>query len=193
MMSTNYDRLAEIARSRQGVRCAAADQCLSVRAKRHLRSHLRRVLARLRDAFRADRRHRHRRAARPGNGGTAGPARRLRRRTVRVTPRGTVQPCVYWPGPAKALDLLLDAGEPSSTRGLRGCPRPARPCRGCTFEDPATAAARAAGAGWCSWSRSRPLLPRGARRARAARHPMAPSRDLPKLESACTTIVMARD
>src|SRR5499425_3749850 len=30
--------------------------------------------------------------------------------TVRVTPRATVQPCVYWPGPGAPLDLLLDAG-----------------------------------------------------------------------------------
>ena len=31
--------------------------------------------------------------------------------TVRVTPRATVQPCVYWPGGGAPLDLLLDAGE----------------------------------------------------------------------------------
>ena len=30
--------------------------------------------------------------------------------TVRVTPRATVQPCVYWPGGGAPLDVLLDAG-----------------------------------------------------------------------------------
>ena len=30
--------------------------------------------------------------------------------TVRVTPRATVQPCVYWPGGGAPLDLLLDLG-----------------------------------------------------------------------------------
>src|SRR4029077_14640859 len=30
--------------------------------------------------------------------------------TVRVTPRATVQPCIYWPGSGTPLDLLLDLG-----------------------------------------------------------------------------------
>src|SRR5439155_26828067 len=30
--------------------------------------------------------------------------------TVRVTPRATVQPCVYWPGVGAPLDILLEAG-----------------------------------------------------------------------------------
>ena len=30
--------------------------------------------------------------------------------TVRVTPRATVQPCVYWPGVGEPLDVLLDVG-----------------------------------------------------------------------------------
>src|SRR5206468_10795824 len=30
--------------------------------------------------------------------------------TVRVTPRATVQPCVYWPGGGAPLDVLLDLG-----------------------------------------------------------------------------------
>src|SRR5262249_26668211 len=39
-----------------------------------------------------------------GRGGGCGVA------TVRVTPRATVQPCVYWPGGGAPLDLLIDAG-----------------------------------------------------------------------------------
>ena len=30
--------------------------------------------------------------------------------TVRVTPRATVQPCVYWPGTGAKLDVLMDVG-----------------------------------------------------------------------------------
>src|SRR5262249_50382054 len=40
----------------------------------------------------------------PARGGGCGVA------TVRVTPRATVQPCVYWPGAGAPLDLLLDLG-----------------------------------------------------------------------------------
>ena len=32
-------------------------------------------------------------------------------RTVRVTPRGTTQACVYWPGAGEPLSMLLDAGK----------------------------------------------------------------------------------
>jgi radical SAM protein with 4Fe4S-binding SPASM domain len=31
--------------------------------------------------------------------------------TVRVTPRGTTQPCVYWPGAGEPLSDLLEVGE----------------------------------------------------------------------------------
>jgi MoaA/NifB/PqqE/SkfB family radical SAM enzyme len=40
----------------------------------------------------------------PDGGGGCG------RGTVRVTPRATVQPCVYWPGAGDPLSSLLDAG-----------------------------------------------------------------------------------
>ena len=114
--------------------------------------------------------------------------------TVRVTPRATVQPCVYWPGSGQALDLLLDAGESIVDTGpfeaARALPAP---CRGCTFEAPCH--------GGCAGRRRLldrldhpdPYCPvvRGDTRRLAIR--MAASRDLPKLESACTTIVMARD
>jgi len=30
--------------------------------------------------------------------------------TVRVTPRATTQPCVYWPGPGEALSELISLG-----------------------------------------------------------------------------------
>lgn len=113
--------------------------------------------------------------------------------TVRVTPRGTVQPCVYWPGPGAPLDALLQAGpaivETEAFADARSLP-PA--CRGCAHE--------AACHGGCAGRRRLmealaepdPYCPvmRGEDRRLAIR--MAPQRDMAKLESACTTIVMAR-
>ena len=53
--------------------------------------------------------------------------------TVRVTPRATVQPCVYWPGGGAPLDILLEAGpaitgtEPfTAARSLSGRLHPLR-------------------------------------------------------------------
>ena len=113
--------------------------------------------------------------------------------TVRVTPRATVQPCVYWPGNGAPLDLLLEAGEgiveTASFVAARSVPAACEPC-----------AHRATCAGGCAGRRRLmdaldapdPYCPviRGDDRPLAIR--MAPQRDLPKLESACTTIVTAR-
>ena len=113
--------------------------------------------------------------------------------TVRVTPRATVQPCVYWPGNGAPLDVLLDLG-----RGITGTEpfEAARSlpdaCMGCAHQ--------AACHGGCAGRRRLmgvldqpdPYCPviRGDDRRLQVR--MAPSRELPKLESACTTIVTAR-
>jgi radical SAM protein with 4Fe4S-binding SPASM domain len=113
--------------------------------------------------------------------------------TVRVTPRATVQPCVYWPGKGAPLDVLLDAGEAvvgtEPFVAARSVPDACAPC-----------AHRAVCAGGCAGRRRLvgaldqpdPYCPvtRGDDRRLAVR--MAPLRELPKLESACTTIVMAR-
>jgi radical SAM protein with 4Fe4S-binding SPASM domain len=113
--------------------------------------------------------------------------------TVRVTPRATVQPCVYWPGGGAPLDLLLDAGEGIVNSppfvAARSVPAACEPC-----------VHRATCAGGCAGRRRLmgaldapdPYCPviRGDDRPLAVR--MAPQRDLPKLESACTTIVAAR-
>ncbi len=114
--------------------------------------------------------------------------------TVRVTPRGTFQPCVYWPGAGEHLSVLLSEGsgvtDSSSFVQARGVPEACRPC-------PYLASCY----GGCA----------GRRRLQNALHEpdfycpvvrgevqpleirMAPARELPKSESACTTIVMARD
>lgn len=113
--------------------------------------------------------------------------------TVRVTPRATVQPCVYWGGTGQALDTLIAAGpgivETEPFQAVRALPAP---CHGCDHE--------AACHGGCAGRRRLmqqldavdPYCPvvRGEDRRLAVT--MAPTRDLPKLESACTTIVQAR-
>jgi radical SAM protein with 4Fe4S-binding SPASM domain len=113
--------------------------------------------------------------------------------TVRVTPRATVQPCVYWPGGGAPLDLLLDLGggivETPPFAAARALPAA---CADCAF--------RPACGGGCAGRRQLagtpdapdPYCPvvRGEDRRLSVR--MAPSRDLAKLDSACTTIVMAR-
>lgn len=113
--------------------------------------------------------------------------------TVRVTPRATVQPCVYWPGTGQPLELLLDVGDGVTKTGsfvdARSIPTA---CQSCTH----LAACR----GGCAGRRRLhgklaepdaycPIV-RGESRSLQVR--MAPARELPKLESACTTIVMAR-
>ena len=113
--------------------------------------------------------------------------------TVRVTPRGAVQPCVYWPGGGAPLADLLDAGEAIVDTGpfVAARARPAA-CEPCVHRDTC--------GGGCAGRRrllQQPDLPdpycpvvRGETKRLAIR--MAPGRDLAKLESACTTIVIAR-
>jgi radical SAM protein with 4Fe4S-binding SPASM domain len=114
--------------------------------------------------------------------------------TVRVTPRATTQPCVYWPGVGEPLSLLLSLGsaivETAPFVEARTAPEACRPC-----------AYLASCFGGCAGRR---------RLQNALREPdfycpivrdktekleirMAPARELPKGESACTTIVIARD
>jgi radical SAM protein with 4Fe4S-binding SPASM domain len=113
--------------------------------------------------------------------------------TVRVTPRATVQPCVYWPGGGAPLDVLLDLGADVIETGAFAAARsvPAR-CGSCSH--------LATCGGGCAGRRRLldaiedpdPYCPvvRGESRRLDVR--MASSRELPKLESACTTIVTAR-
>jgi radical SAM protein with 4Fe4S-binding SPASM domain len=113
--------------------------------------------------------------------------------TVRVTPRGTVQPCVYWPGTGAPLERLLETGEDIvTTKPFAEARSLPEACRGCAFV--------ATCGGGCAGRRRLqngldepdPYCPviRGDTRRLAIR--MAAARELPKLESACTTIVVAR-
>lgn len=113
--------------------------------------------------------------------------------TVRVTPRATVQPCVYWPGGGSPLDLLLNLGSGiTATEPFAEARAVPSTCRSCAHQ--------ATCGGGCAGRRrllgaldsADPYCPvvRGDNRTLKIR--MAESRELPKLESACTTIVMAR-
>jgi len=113
--------------------------------------------------------------------------------TVRVTPRATVQPCVYWPGVGAPLDLLLDVGsdvvDTAPFTDARSVPSA---CEGCAH----LAACRGGCAGrrrlMGALDEPDPYCPiaRGDERKLSIR--MAAAREMPKLESACTTIVIAR-
>jgi len=113
--------------------------------------------------------------------------------TVRVTPRATTQACVYWRGDGEPLSRLLDAGEEIVNTptfvAARMLPAACEPCQfretchgGCSgrrqlqeaLDEPDT---------YC------PII-RGERPRLDVR--MAAARDLPKIGSACTTVVIAR-
>jgi radical SAM protein with 4Fe4S-binding SPASM domain len=113
--------------------------------------------------------------------------------TVRVTPRATTQPCVYWPGVGEALSDLTSSGPRilnsipfEQTRSLPNA------CEPCEFRESCH--------GGCAGRRRLqgallqpdfycPII-RGERPSLAIR--MAASRDLPKVNSSCTTVVIAR-
>jgi len=114
--------------------------------------------------------------------------------TVRVTPRATTQPCVYWPGEGEPLSGLLDSGRDivKSTAFVAARIVPRR-CERCEFRDVCR--------GGCAGRRMVqgkidepdcycPII-RGERPQ--LKITMAPPRDLPKFGSACTTVVIARD
>jgi radical SAM protein with 4Fe4S-binding SPASM domain len=113
--------------------------------------------------------------------------------TIRVTPRGTTQPCVYWPGPGAALDELLEGGgaivESETFRAARSLPQACEPCE---FRDTCRGGCAGRRRLLGALDRPDPYCPmiRGERQPLAVR--FLPSRDLPKSESACTTIVMGR-
>jgi len=113
--------------------------------------------------------------------------------TVRVTPRATTQPCVYWPGSGEPLSDFISMGldilDSAPFQQARTLPEA---CQACEFRD--------ACHGGCAGRRRIqgalrepdfycPIV-RGERRSLQVR--MAATRDLPKLSSSCTTVVIAR-
>jgi radical SAM protein with 4Fe4S-binding SPASM domain len=115
-------------------------------------------------------------------------------RTVRVTPRATTQPCVYWPGPGEPLEGLLASGVGIlDTRPFAQARALPNACEPCEFRDSCH--------GGCAGRRRLqgallepdaycPII-RGERVTLPVR--FAEARDLPKLSSSCTTIVIARE
>jgi radical SAM protein with 4Fe4S-binding SPASM domain len=113
--------------------------------------------------------------------------------TVRVTPRATTQPCVYWPGSGEPLSDLISAGANilSSTTFEQARTLP-QTCNQCEFRE-------SCHGGCAGRRRLQGALPqpdcycpiiRGERPRLEIR--MAANRDLPKLSSSCTTVVIAR-
>ena len=113
--------------------------------------------------------------------------------TVRVTPRATTQPCVYWPGSGEPLPDLISTGldilDSAPFNQARTLPEACQPCE---FRDSCH--------GGCAGRRRLqgallqpdyycPII-RGERPRLEIR--MAANRDLPKVSSSCTTVVIAR-
>lgn len=113
--------------------------------------------------------------------------------TVRITPRGTTQPCVYWPGEGGPLSLLEALGD-SIVRTAPFFAARMLPefCETCDFRD--VCHGGCAGRRMLQGKIVEPdyycPITRGDRQQ--LKISMAPARDLPKLGSACTTVVIAR-
>jgi len=114
--------------------------------------------------------------------------------TVRVTPRATTQACVYWSGGGEALSQLLDAGEEIvNTPAFVAARLLPSACEPCEFRE--TCHGGCAGRRQLQGALDEPdcycPIIRGERPQLDIR--MAAARDLPKIGSACTTVVIARD
>jgi radical SAM protein with 4Fe4S-binding SPASM domain len=114
--------------------------------------------------------------------------------TVRITPRATTQPCVYWPGAGEPLSLLCTLGsavvETSPFVEARMVPEA---CRSCAYLQ--NCYGGCAGRRRLQSALDQPdfYCPVVKGRVEKLEVRMAPARELPKGESACTTIVIARD
>jgi radical SAM protein with 4Fe4S-binding SPASM domain len=114
--------------------------------------------------------------------------------TVRVTPRATVQPCVYWPGPGAPLsDLIASGPQILNSVPFEQARTLPEACKSCDLRESCH--------GGCAGRRRLqdairqpdfycPII-RGERPSLPIR--MAANRDLPKLGSSCTTVVIARE
>jgi len=114
--------------------------------------------------------------------------------TVRVTPRATTQPCVYWPGSGEPLSDLISAGpEIMNSAPFQQARALPEACQMCEFRE--TCYGGCAGRRRLQGALAQPdfycPIIRGERQRLKIR--LAAKRDLPKLASSCTTVVMARD
>ena len=114
--------------------------------------------------------------------------------TVRVTPRSTTQPCVYWPGPGEPLSKLISTGsEILNSPAFEQARRLPEACLNCEFR--LTCHGGCAGRRRLQGALSAPdfycPIIRGERPRLEVR--LAPNRDMPKIGSSCTTVVIARE
>ena len=114
--------------------------------------------------------------------------------TVRVTPRATTQACVYWSSDGEPLSRLLEAGEEIVNTPVFVAARMLPPaCEPCEFRE--TCHGGCAGRRQLQGALDEPdsycPIIRGERPQLDIR--MAAARDLPKIGSACTTVVIAHD
>ena len=114
--------------------------------------------------------------------------------TVRVTPRATTQPCVYWPGTGEPLpDLLLTGTGILNSAPFELARTLPEACHACEFRD--SCHGGCAGRRILQAALSQPdcycPIIRGERPRLEIR--MAADSDLPKLSSSCTTVEIARE
>lgn len=114
--------------------------------------------------------------------------------TVRVTPRATTQPCVYWPGAGEPLsNLILSGANVLNSAPFEQARTVPDVCRSCEFRE--VCHGGCAGRRRLQGALSQPdfycPIVRGERPRLEIR--MAAHRDLPKLGSSCTTVVIARE
>ena len=114
--------------------------------------------------------------------------------TVRVTPRATTQPCVYWPGAGEPLSLLLSLGSAVvETRPFVEARTIPQACRTCVYLEACYGGCAARRRIQNALDQPDFYCPVVRGEVQALKIRMAPARELPKGESACTTIVIARD
>jgi radical SAM protein with 4Fe4S-binding SPASM domain len=113
--------------------------------------------------------------------------------TVRVTPRATTHPCVYWPGPGEPLSEVISMGrDVLNSPPFEQARTIPHACQDCKFRESCH--------GGCAGRRRLqgallqpdyycPII-RGERPKLEVR--IATNRDLPKVGSSCTTVVIAR-
>jgi radical SAM protein with 4Fe4S-binding SPASM domain len=114
--------------------------------------------------------------------------------TVRVTPRATTQPCVYWPGPGEPLSDFISMGldilDSAPFNQARTLPDSCQPCEFRETCHGGCAGRRRLEGALLQPDHYCPII-RGERPTLRVR--MAGARDLPKLSSSCTTVVIARE
>jgi len=114
--------------------------------------------------------------------------------TVRVTPRATTQPCVYWPGSGEPLaDFILAGRKILNSPAFELARTLPETCHRCEFRD--SCHGGCAGRRHLQGALAEPdyYCPIVRRQRPTLKIRMAASRDLPKLSSSCTTVVIARE